>query len=177
MKKWKKLSEKIAYAGWRKIIVKKFLLPNGKEAAFDIIGNNDFVTIAAFTEKKEAILVNQFRPGAEREIISFPEGAIEEKENIETSAARELLEETGYEAEKFIFLKTFHNAYSTQKQHILLANNCKKVAPQDLDETEFIEIIKMPLEEFRVFIKNKKDERLGHNVAAAYLALDELGWL
>jgi len=177
MKNWKKISEKIAYAGWRKVIVRKFLLPNDKEAEFDVIGNNDFVTIAAFTKKKEAILVNQFRPGAERALISFPEGGIEGDEKIETSAARELLEETGFEAEEFIFLKTFHNAYSTQKQHILLATNCKKVADQNLDETEFIEIIKMPLEDFRVFIKNKKDERFGHNVAAAYLALDELGWL
>ncbi|MFK8007601.1 MAG: NUDIX hydrolase [Saprospiraceae bacterium] len=177
MQKWEKISERIAYSGWRKIIVRKFLMPNGKEAEFDVIGNEDFVTIAAFTENQEAILVNQFRVGAEREIISFPEGAIDEGEKLEDCAARELLEETGFQAEKIVFLKTFHQAYFTQKQHVLLAMNCKKVAEQNLDENEFIEVLKMPLDEFRAFIKNKNDERINGNVAAAYLALDELGWL
>ena len=177
MKKWKKLSERIAYSGWRKIIVRKFLMPNGKEAEFDIIGNGDFVTVAAFTENREAILVNQFRVGAERNIISFPEGGIDENETLEDASARELLEETGYKTEEIIFLKTFHQAYATQKQHILLAKNCKKVAEQNLDDYEFIEVIQMPLEEFRIFIKNKNDERMNGNVAAAYLALEELGWL
>lgn len=177
MKKWKKLSERLVYSGWRKVVVRKFLMPNGKEAEFDVIANRDFVTIAAFTKNKEAILVNQFRVGAEREIISFPEGAIDDGEKLEVAAARELLEETGFQAEKIIFLKTFHQAYYTQKQHVLLATNCQKIAEQNLDESEFIEVIKMPLEEFRVFIKNKTDERMNGNVSAAYLALDELGWL
>ena len=177
MEKWKKLSERIAYSGWRKVIVRKFLLPNGKEAEFDVIKNEDFVTIAAFTEEREAILVNQFRVGCEREIISFPEGGIEKGESLEAASARELLEETGYEAEEITFLKTFHQAYFTQKQHILLAKNCKKVAEQNLDDHEFIEVIKMPFEEFRQFIKDKADERINNNVAAAYLAMEELGWL
>jgi len=177
MKKWKKLSERIAYSGWRKVIIRKFLLPNGKEAEFDVIQNGDFVTIAAFTKNKEAILVNQFRVGSEREIISFPEGGIEEGESLETASARELLEETGYKAEEIVFLKTFHQAYFTQKQHILLAKNCKQVAKQNLDDSEFIEVIKMPFSDFRLFIKDKNDERINHNVAAAYLAMEELGWL
>ena len=177
MQKWKKISERIAYSGWRKVIVRKFLMPNGKEAEFDVIGNYDFVTIAAFTENQEAILVNQFRVGAERELISFPEGAIDEGENLEDCAARELLEETGHQAEKIMFLKTIHKEYFTQKQHVFLAVNCKKVAEQNLDENEFVEVLKMPLDEFRIFIKNKNDERMNGNVAAAYLALDELGWL
>ena len=177
MKSWKKISERLAYSGWRKVIIRRFLMPDGKEAEFDVIDNHDFVTVAAFTENREAILVNQFRVGSERDMISFPEGQIDEGETLEAASARELLEETGYLAEKIIFLKTMHQAYFTQRQHILLATNCKKVAEQDLDESEFIEVLKMPLDEFKLFIKDKKDERIGHNISAAYLAMDELGWL
>ena len=118
MENWKKLSERIAYNGWRKILIRKFLMPNGKEAEFDVIGNYDFVTIAAFTEDKKAILVNQFRVGAERVLTSFPEGQIDEGEKIETAARRELLEETGYEAEDIFFLKTIHQAYFLSLIHI-----------------------------------------------------------
>ena len=82
MKNWKKLSEKIAYDGWRKVLIRKFILPNGNEAEFDVIGNKDFVTIAAFTADRKAILVNQFRVGAEKVLTSFPEGAIEDGENL-----------------------------------------------------------------------------------------------
>ena len=177
MKNWKKLSERIAYSGWRNVIVRKFLMPNGKEAEFDVIGNKDFVTIAAFTKDKKAILVNQFRVGAEKVLTSFPEGQIDEGENIATTAHRELLEETGYEAEEIVFLKTIHQAYFTQKQHIVVATNCKKVSHQQLDEHEFIEVFEMPLDEFRDFLKDKNDERMNHNIGAAYLAMDYLGFL
>lgn len=177
MENWKKLSERIAYNGWRKMLIRKFLMPNGKEAEFDVIGNYDFVTIAAFTEDKKAILVNQFRVGAERIQTSFPEGQIEEGEKIETAARRELLEETGYKAEDIIFLKTLHQAYATQKQHIVVATNCIKVTNQKLDEHEFIEVFEMPLNEFRDFLKDKNDERMNHNIGAAYLAMDHLNYI
>ena len=177
MKNWKKLSERIAYSGWRKIIVRKFLMPNGKEAEFDVIGNKDFVTIAAFTNKGNAVLVNQFRVGAERILTSFPEGQIDDGEKIETAAYRELLEETGYEAEKIIFLKTIHQAYFTQKQHIVVAVNCKKVTQQKLDEHEFIEVFEMPLTEFRDFLKDKNNEDMNHNIGPAYLAMDYLNYI
>lgn len=177
MKNWKKLSEKIAYDGWRKVLIRKFILPNGNEAEFDVIGNKDFVTIAAFTADRKAILVNQFRVGAEKVLTSFPEGAIEDGENIETAARRELLEETGYDVEEIIFLKTLHQAYFTQKQHIVVATNCKKVSQQNLDEHEFIEVFEMPLYEFLDFLKDKNDERMNHNIGAAYLAMDYLNYI
>jgi len=177
MENWKKINERIAYNGFRKIIVKKFLLPNGKEFDFDIIGENDFVTIAAFTHDKKALLVNQFRPGAERIMTSFPEGGVEEGENFELAARRELLEETGYEAAEIIFLKTIHRSYSTQKQHVVLAINCRKITTQNLDEGEDIEVVEMPLTEFRNFLKDKNNERMSHNIGPAYLALDYLNYI
>ena len=76
MKSWTKLGERIAFDGFRKIIQKIFQLPNGKEATFDTVEGGDFVTIAAFTKNREAILVRQYRPGPEQALVSFPEGAI-----------------------------------------------------------------------------------------------------
>ena len=72
MEHWKKIKEELVYDGWRKVIRRYFLLPNGKEEAFDIIGSNNYVIIAAFTENHDAILVQQYRPGAEEVLVSRP---------------------------------------------------------------------------------------------------------
>jgi len=173
---WKKISEKVAFKGWRGILQKTFELPDGKEATFDVIQTNDFVSIIAFTKSKEAILVKQYRPGPEMILTSFPEGMIEKGEDPKLAAARELLEETGYQAGQFILLKNFRAAYNTQLQVCLLAIDCEKVATQKLDTTEFIEVFLLPIEKFRLLLTNPKDDSF-NNVAASYLALDYMGWL
>ena len=118
---WKKIKEQIAFDGFRKIIQKTFTLPNGKTATFDTVKGGNFVTIAAFTKNKEAILVAQYRPGPETILVSFAEGAIEQEENPLEAAARELEEETGYRAEQLIFLKTIRMAYRVDRQICVLA--------------------------------------------------------
>ena len=173
---WKKISEKVAFKGWRGILQKTFELPNGKNATFDIIQSNAFVTIAAFTKHKEAILVRQYRPGPEAILTSFPEGMVEDGEDPKLTAARELLEETGYQANQFIFLKKFRDSYSTELQICLLALDCEKIATQKLDTTEFIDIFLLPIEKFRSLLTNSKEATFT-NVAAGYLALDYMGWL
>ena len=176
MKNWKKIGERIAYSGWRKIIQRNFLLPNGEEAIFDIIGNNDFVSVAAVTREGELILVKQFRPGPEAVLFSFPEGYIDSGETPERAAARELLEETGYEAEEITFLKKRRSAYSTETCYWMLATGCSKVAGQNLDPNEFIEVVKMDLATFLNFVRDPKAPPFA-NTGGAFLALDRLGWL
>lgn len=173
---WKKISEKVAFRGWRGILQKTFELPNGKKATYDIIQANEFVSIIAFTKAKEAILVKQYRPGPEIQLTSFPEGMVEKGEDPKVAAARELLEETGYQASKFVFLKNFRNSYSTEKQICLLALDCEKVGTQQLDHTEFIEVFLLPIEKFRSLLTNPSDESFT-NVGASYLALEYMGLL
>lgn len=176
MQSWKKQKENLAYDGWRKIIVKQFELPDGKTADFDVIGNNPYVTIAAFTPEYDAILVRQYRPGPEMELVSFPEGYIDEGETLEDAARRELLEETGYEAETVQFLKEKRSAYSTEYQYYLLATGCKKVANQQLDQSEFIEVISMPIEEFKAYLRGSEASNFT-TLGSAFMALDRLNLL
>ena len=173
---WKKVNEQIVFKGWRDVIKKTFQLPDGGKAIFDVLKAADFVTVMAFTKKREAILVRQYRPGPEQLLTSFPEGGLENGEAPEIAAARELLEETGYQAKQFIHLKTFNSAYRTQTQICLLALDCEKVGAQKLDATEFIEVFLLPIEKFRSFLTNSADDSFT-NVDAAYLALDYMGLL
>ena len=172
--KWKKLGEKIVYNGWRGILQKTFVLPNNQETVFDIVLTDTFVTIMAFTSEQEAILVKQFRPGPEMHLISFPEGMIENDEKPEVAAARELLEETGYVAGSFVFLKEFRSSYTTERQICLLALDCQKKEHQNLDNTEFIEVFLLSIEKFKSLLINSHDCSFT-NVGAGFLALKYLG--
>ncbi|MEM6321615.1 MAG: NUDIX hydrolase [Bacteroidota bacterium] len=173
---WTKISTKLMYKGWRSIWQTTFRLPNQQEATFDIVGTADYVSIAAFTKNKEAILVKQYRPGPEMPLVSFPEGGIEKGEAATVAAARELLEETGYRSQNLVYLKTFRSAYFTERQICVLALDCEKVSGQQLDNTEFIDVFLLPIEKFRAFLTNSEDSTFT-NVDVAYLALDYMGLL
>ncbi len=152
-----------------------FRLPDGTIADFDVVRNGDFVTVAAFTKNKEAILVRQFRPGPEIELLSFPEGYIDPKELPETAARRELEEETGYRAGKIIFQKIFRRAYSTETRTCLLALDCEKITDQQLDTTEFIDVQLYSLSDFKKLLADPGDQQLT-TVDSGYLALNYLNW-
>ncbi len=172
---WQKIKEEVKYKGWRDMLRRTFRLPNGASADFDIIRNGDYVTIAAFTKNKEAILVKQFRPGPEMELLSFPEGYVDPKESPEVAARRELEEETGYRAGKIVFQKIFRRAYSTETRICLLATDCEKIATQNLDTTEFIDVQLYPLTEFKALLADPHDQQLT-TVDSGYLALNYLNW-
>jgi ADP-ribose pyrophosphatase len=172
---WQKIKEEVKYKGWRDMLFRTFRLPNGKEAGFDIVRNGDYVTIAAFTKDKEAILVKQFRPGPEIELLSFPEGYIDPQELPEDAARRELQEETGYKAGKIVFQKIFRRAYSTETRICLLATDCEKITNQKLDNTEFIEVQLYPLPQFKELLENPDNQQLT-TIDSGYLALNYLNW-
>ncbi len=173
---WKKIKEEVAYSGWRGITKKYFELPDGKIADFDVVNNNAFVSVAAFTEAGEAILVRQYRPGPEDMMVSFCEGYIDEGETPEQAAQRELLEETGYQAQSIQFLKVMQQAYSTEKKYCFLATGCQKVGQQQLDATEHIEVFTMLPQDFRPYLLDPHVDNF-RNVALGYMALDKMGWL
>ncbi|MGZ8695475.1 MAG: NUDIX hydrolase, partial [Gaiellaceae bacterium] len=94
---WEKLSERLSYDGFRKILTRRFRLPDGREADFDIFSSPDTVAVLALTEADEVILVREFRPGPEQLLYELPGGIVEDGETPEEAARRELTEETGYE--------------------------------------------------------------------------------
>lgn len=170
---WKKISEETVYQGYRNIIRKTFRLPNEQEWAFDIISVPSFVTVAALTEDGEVILVEQYRPGPERKIVSFPEGRIDLGEIAEEAAKRELLEETGYHTQEVHLLKSIPTAYSNQLKHCYLALGCSLVKAQSLDETEFIRVFKVSIAEMKEILNNPTENNFS-SVDAGYLMLDFL---
>jgi 8-oxo-dGTP pyrophosphatase MutT (NUDIX family) len=66
----------------------------------------DYVSVIALTPARELLLVQQYRPVVQRHTLELPAGHVEENERPEDAAHRELLEETGFEAEQVELLGT-----------------------------------------------------------------------
>ncbi len=81
--------------------------------------------------------------------IGFPAGYIENGEEPEKSALRELQEETGYVPETIEELDSFYQdqGCSRAMNYIYLAKGCKKVSEQNLDEDEIIKYMQLKYEE------------------------------
>lgn len=170
---WRKIESSIVYKGFRSIIRKVFALPNGGTQDYDIVDGHAFCSIVAQTESGDFLLGAQFRPGPEKILVGFPAGHIDAGETPEAAAHRELLEETGFEAGTMVFLKKIHTAYAQGVHYCFVATNCKKVANPRLEDDEYIEQLRMSLEELRVLLRNTTDDSF-YNIEAAYLALDYL---
>jgi len=170
---WKKQNEKLVYDGYRKILKKTFLLPDGRIDDFDVNKEGQVVSILPITIDKKIILFKQFRPGPEKYLLEIPGGGIEEDETPEIAAARELIEETGYAGKLKFIGQSIHSAYSTLQRYNFTAVDCKRVQKTDYDENEFGETIELSLNDFR---KHLQSGQLT-DVATGYLGLDFLDLL
>jgi len=88
--------------------------------------------------------------------LEIPSGHIEPKETPKQSAARELLEETGYTANQLVPLGSFHPlSRSLQKAHLFLAKELTK-GTQQLEETEQIQVKLVPVNDIPELLSTGK---------------------
>jgi len=66
----------------------------------------DYVSVIALTPARDLLLVRQYRPVVQRHTLELPSGHVEQNETPEDAARRELLEETGFEANRLELLGT-----------------------------------------------------------------------
>ncbi len=107
---------------------------------------NGIVAIVPISDAGEAVLIRQFRPPLNNYVIEFPAGLNDRGETHEAAAARELREETGYEAGEMLFLAEgpLSSGSSAEVLRVFLARSLSYVGIGQRDETEDIEVIKVP---------------------------------
>ncbi|HMI78534.1 MAG TPA: NUDIX hydrolase [Ferruginibacter sp.] len=134
------------------------------------------VCAVAITENDEVILAKQYRHPLEETLLEIPGGFIDEHENSEKAVARELLEETGYEFSAFTFLGRVaaNPGVLNNYTDLFLATGGKKVASQQLDANEEIEIILLPLAEVKELLMKNEFKQAMH-VACLFYAFEKLG--
>jgi len=117
--------------------------------SFERINSKGVVAIVPVTDDKEVLLIRQFRPPMNGYVIEFPAGLNDKGDTLEEAARRELLEEAGYSAGKMIFLTEgpMSSGASGEILTVFLAKGLDFKGIGDRDETEDIEVIKIPISE------------------------------
>ncbi len=163
MKKWQPL-EKILVKdlNFFKIFKEKYINPrNNKEVYFYHLQLSDWTIILPLLNENEIIMVKQYRAGAKKVFYEFPGGLINRNEDPLNSAKRELLEETGYTAEKFTLLNVSYPlpAFQTSKCYIYFAEGLKKVSNTlNLDDGEDIKLEVLKIDEIKEMLYENKLE-------------------
>ncbi len=126
----------------------KVLLPNGSTAEREVVEHHGGVSAVALTETHEIYLVSQFRYPNGTVLTETPAGKLEAGEEPLEAIKRELKEEIGVEAENYYSLGIFNPtpAYCSEVIHLYLATGLTE-GEQNLDEDEFLNVEKVPIEE------------------------------
>jgi len=139
------------------LITQKIKLPNGHIVNFETISHPGAILIIPFLSKDKIILLRQLRPVIGRYIYELPAGTLKKKENPALAAKREMLEETGFSANRITKLGIIFPVpgYSTEKITIYKAEGLKKgkFAPEK-DEVITTKIVTK--KEIRQLFKNGK---------------------
>ena len=116
------------------------------------------VVVPVFADKTVA-LVRQYRHAAGKYLLEIPAGSLEQDESPETGAAREMEEEIGVRAERIELLSEFYVSpgFLTEKMFLYLATELTETA-QNLDEDEFVEIERIPLETALEMVRDSRIE-------------------
>lgn len=121
----------------------------GKEADFYALETGDWVNTLAITDAGEAILVEQYRFGAETLSMEVPGGMINAGEDPVEAGLRELREETGYTASQASLLGRVrpNPAIQSNACHFVLAKGARLTESLDWDEHEELRLVLAPLAE------------------------------
>ena len=179
-------TEHVIKDDWIDLRRSSWRLPDGSVfEPFYSYSRRDFVVVVASDTEGNYLCVRQFRHGIKQVTTEFPAGGIERKndesswqdvsvEDALLAAKRELREETGYESDEWKYLLSVPSNASLADNyaHLFVARNCRKVSGQELDVTEFLNVIKLPARKIEEMIAGGQFQQAIH-IAAWLLALRE----
>lgn len=125
------------------------LLPDGKTGFREYCKHVGAVCIVPITDEGEVLCVKQYRYAHRKTVLEIPAGKLDSPDEDPTEAAlRELREETGARCGMLTYLGPLYTtpALIDEVIHMYLAEQLT-FGETDFDEDEFIEPIRIPLDE------------------------------
>lgn len=155
MPAWRKISSKIMYQSpYFKVRRDQVINPNGEKSIYHLVDVVGAVAVVALDAQNRIYLLREekYLPGV---IWTIPAGKVEKSDkNLLTAAKRELKEEVGLTAKKWVSLGKFlaGPGHSTGVGYCFLAQDLKE-GKQNLDSTERIKVVKVPFQKAVAMIK------------------------
>lgn len=172
--KWKVLkSQELIKLGFFRLRDDMCELPDGRVMPhYYVIEFADWVNVVPISTDGQVIAIEQFRHGSDCTHLEIPGGSMDPriKEEPQAAGERELLEETGYASEHWIYCG-FHYpnpALQNNRMHTFLALDCRKVAEQHLDPFEDLSVQTFPVKELETKLNRGE---FTHSLIAASVAL------
>ncbi len=122
-------------------------LYDGSTATFEKLVRRDSATVIPVLENGKLLLVEDEQPGTAR-VLTFPGGQGEADEAPEEVARRELLEETGYQADELTLWNVVQPSTKVEwAVYTFIARGCTKVEEPKLDPGERITLREISFED------------------------------
>lgn len=153
---WTETDSTVAYVGKIfRIVEAERVSADGRRARYSLVDSPDWANVIAVVPDENGrdcfLMVRQYRQGGRFVTLEFPGGVIDEGEDPQIAASRELVEETGYEAESLRLIGSTNPnpAFMTNTVYTYLAEGVHRRRRQSLDENEIMDVELVPVEEVR----------------------------
>jgi 8-oxo-dGTP pyrophosphatase MutT (NUDIX family) len=179
MKPWKVLeSRELLRRRWLCLKEQRIALPNGNVIdEFHRLETPNWVAVIALTPKHEAVVVEQYRHGLGQVSRELPAGVIDPGETPEQAARRELLEETGYQAQTLvpIFEVSPEPTRSTCRAFFFFAKDVTFSGQSSPEPSEVLEVRLLPIRQLLDEATSGKIDHAAH--VGALLTAERRGLL
>jgi len=150
-------------------------LQNGNRSGREVVVHPGGVGIVALTEANKVLMVRQYRYPMEEELLEIPAGKLDAGEDPFECAVRELSEETGYTAGRYVDIGPIYPSpgFCRETLHLYLALDLKP-GEMHLDENELLSVEHVDIEELieKIMANELKDAKSIVGIMKAKLYLD-----
>ena len=133
-------------------------LENGKTGYREVVDHPGGVCVAAVTKDRELLFVRQFRYPYHEICLELPAGKLEKGEDPAEAIKRELREETGCTGKNWQFHGNLYPSpgYCGEIIRLWSCEVDQESGEQDLDEDEFVECEKIPIDKAVEMVMNNE---------------------
>ena len=150
-------------------------LQNGNRADREVVEHPGGVGIVAITNDNKVLMVRQYRYPMEEEILEIPAGKLDGGEDPFECAVRELSEETGYTAARYVDLGAIYPSpgFCRETLYLYLALDLQP-GEMHLDENELLSVEQVDIDELiaQIMANKLKDAKSVVGVMKAKLYLE-----